>query len=177
MFVGREVRALTEKEACYKIYCDAFGDDDFALKLFNNCYKFCHCLKEGETVVSMLFLLPCEIVYQNNVYNARYVFAVATDKKFRSKGYMSKFLKTISNDFICFLKPANDRLIDFYKKNGYKPFVAKKSREGEKFVKLSNEFLNLSESFAVFNNENYTLMYNYKNNINLDGLCFAYTME
>lgn len=171
------MNVLTEKEICYKIYCEAFGEDEFSIELFKSCYKYCKFFKVDKQIVSIMFLLPCEIVCKEYSYDAKYVFAVATEKEHRGKGYMSDFINCIDEDAILFLKPANDDLIDFYKSRGYKTFTAKKSRVGECYVKPCGDFLKLAEKITEFNNNNYTAMYRYKENIDLDNLCFAYTME
>lgn len=168
---------MTEKEICYKIYCEAFGADEFSIELFENCYEYCRFYKVSGRIVSIMFLLPCEIICKDKTYPANYVFAVATDKACRGKGYMSDFIKEQSLDTVCFLKPANDQLIDFYKKIGYKPFTATKEREGECYVKPCDKFLKLAENITEFNNQKYVAMYRYKEDLELDDLCFAYTME
>ena len=76
---------VTEKEICYKIYCDAFGEDEFSIELFEKCYEYCHFYKVSGRIVSIMFLFPCEIFLENKVYKANYVFAVTTDKDCRCK--------------------------------------------------------------------------------------------
>lgn len=169
---------MTQKEICYKIYSQEFGDDIFAKELFNSCYKYCHCYKVNDEIVSIVFLLPCEIYNNKERYDAKYVFAVTTVKQYRGKGYMSKLLNSVYDENqIYFLKPQNPTLVGFYKKLGYNEFKAKRSREGEKYVLPCSEFLNLANKYTEFTNENYLSMYKYKNNINLENLSFAYTME
>jgi len=168
---------LSEKEICYKIYCEAFGDDEFSINLFENFYQYCKSYKVCDEIVAIMFLFPCKIFCKEKSYAANYVFAVTTAKTYRGKGYMSDFIKKISNETICFLKPANESLIDFYKSKGYKSFYAIKSREGEKYVKPCDDFLRLAEKYTEFNNQQYIAMYRYKEELNLNGLSFAYTME
>lgn len=169
---------MNEKEICYKIYSDEFGDDEFAKELFDGCYKYCKTLKVNDNIVAIVFLLPCEIVCGDTHYNAKYVFAVTTKKDERNKGYMSKLLNSVYNENeIYFLKPVNDSLVDFYKKLDYIKFTAKKSRAGENYVILCDEFLILANKYADFSGNDYTLMYRYKEDVNLKNLNFAYTME
>ena len=168
---------LTEKEICYKIYCEAFGADEFSVELFESCYKYCRFFKVDEQIVSIMFLLPCEIVCKERSYTAKYVFAVSTAKEHRGKGYMSDFINSVDDDTVFFLKPASDDLIEFYKARGYKTFTAVKSRVGERYVKPCDDFLKLAEKITVFNNEKYIAMYRYKEKLDLDNLCFSYTME
>lgn len=169
---------MNEKEICYRIYSDEFGDDEFAKELFDVCYKYCKTLKVNDCVVAIVFLLPCEIVFDNTHFNAKYVFAVTTKKTERNKGYMSKLLNLVYDENeIYFLKPVNDSLIEFYKKLAYIKFTAQKSMAGDKYVIPCDEFLNLANKYTDFSGNNYTLMYRYKDNINLNNLNFAYTME
>ena len=169
---------MNEKEICYKIYSDEFGDDEFAKELFNGCYKYCKTLKVNNDIVAIVFLLPCEIVNGDICYTAKYVFAVTTKKTERNKGYMSKLLNLVYNEKeIFFLKPVNDTLNSFYKKLGYEEFTAQKNRAGEKYVIPCEEFFALANKHTEFTGDKYTLMYRYKENINLNNLNFAYTME
>ena len=169
---------MSEKEICYKIYSEEFGDDEFAKELFDGCYKYCKTLKVNSNVVAIVFLLPCEIVSGDTHYTAKYVFAVTTKKTERNKGYMNRLLNSIYNENeIFFLKPVNDSLNAFYKKLGYIEFTAQKNKVGEKYVIPSKDFINLANKYTEFTGDKYTLMYKYKNDINLNNLNFAYTME
>ena len=165
------------KKYCYRIYCDEFGKDAFADELFEKCFDYCKYFCVDGIPVAILFLLPCNIVLNNEVLSAKYVFAVTTSFKHRGKGYMSTLLKELDNSDILFLKTANDNLISFYEKLGYKTFEAIKRTAGEKRVVLEKDFLSLAEKYAIINNEKFVAMYNYKHNIDLNGLSFAYSME
>ena len=55
-------------------------------------------LKNGENVVAITFLFPCEILTEKKTYNALYLFAVATDTKYRNRGYMTKLLENIKKE-------------------------------------------------------------------------------
>lgn len=169
---------MSEKDICYKIYSEEFGDDEFSKELFNHCYKYCHNYKVDEQIVAITFLLPCEIINKDIRYPAKYVFAVTTKKEYRGKGYMKKLLNSLYNsEEIFFLMPVNPSVIDFYKKIGYIEFSAIKSKTGEKYVSPCIDFLNLANKHTTFTGEKYTLMYQYEKDIDINNLNFAYTME
>lgn len=169
---------MNDKDICYKIYSEEFGDDEFSKELFNNCYKYCHYYKVDEKIVAITFLLPCEIIDNNIHYPAKYVFAVTTKKEYRGKGYMTKLLNSLYNDEeIFFLMPVNPSVIDFYKRIGYIEFSAIKSKTGEKYVSPCSDFLNLAKNYTDFTGNKYTLMYRCKKDIDINNLNFAYTME
>lgn len=171
---------MTEKVKAYQIYKEAFGEDDFSLQLFSKYFEFCKVLKNGENVVAITFLFPCEILTEKKTYNALYLFAVATDTKYRNKGYMTKLLENIKkedSDKILFLKPSNDGLIKFYEKQGFYTVKAKSSREGKKRVVLGKALYNLSKGESEANNSIYDLMCFYTEKIDLNGISFADTME
>lgn len=169
---------MTDKQRCYKLYADEFGDDEFAVKLFDTCYEFCEKYRIDNEIVAIMFLLPCKIIIDSSEYSAKYIFAVTTDKKYRGNGYMSSFLEKIKKEEeIQFLCPSNESLINFYKKQDFIPFNAYKRKAGERSVILCDGFLSLAKDFAELNGEKYTAMYRYKEKINLNSLNFPYTME
>jgi len=165
------------KEQCCKIYSDAFGEDDFAIELFDKCFKHCRYEIVNDQVVSILFLLPCDVFVDNKSISSKYVFAVSTKKEYRNKGYAAKLLNSVKDECLLFLKPSNSVLVDFYKKLGYNTFKAKYSGAGEKHVVLSDDFFNLAKYYGRFDLNEYTAMYYYKTPINLNGLNFPYVME
>lgn len=107
---------------CKRLYIDAFHDDEqFTDLLFDLFFdSSCIYLCEDGTVVSMLFAMDITI----DSLNGKYVYAVATDEKYRGKGYMSHLFDSISEefgreyDFLC-LKPMSDSLFDYYSRLGF----------------------------------------------------------
>ena len=163
---------------CRALYRQAFGDDEpeFEKALFDNCFKYCKFISENEKIVSMLFLMPT--VLKTEVYNLNcgYIYAAATLKECRGKGYMSRLIKEIGNNIPLFLKPANDSLIKFYKNLGFKTVSAEKSTD---FPMLcpAEDFLTLAELFPDDENkEKYIAMY-FAKDIKIEKLNFIQTME
>ncbi len=107
---------------CKRLYIDAFHDDEeFTDLLFDLFYdSSCKYLCEDGNVVSMLFAI--DITVEN--FCGKYVYAVATDEKYRGKGYMRRLFDSISEefeaeyDFLC-LRPMSESLFDFYGKLGF----------------------------------------------------------
>ena len=122
---------LAEKEdmkAVCSLWQRVFGDSDEALKLFFTTFDSTEnvllCEIDGK-VVSILTLLNAKIVSPDNEYNAYCVYAAATDENYRKNGIMSgllsyacKIAKERNADFL-FLKPANEKLFSYYRKNGF----------------------------------------------------------
>ncbi|MDD6478550.1 MAG: GNAT family N-acetyltransferase [Oscillospiraceae bacterium] len=168
------------KSQCYDIYKYTFEEDDFSKELFDTCFEYCKYLIKDGTVVSILFLLPCEISVYDKLYFAKYVFAVATHPDYRGKGYMNELINSIKSELpndVLFLKPVNESLTAFYNKLGFDSTLAIKSRAGDKRVILNDEFYNLSKDVSEVTNEKYNIMYYYKEKIDLEEIAFADTME
>ena len=164
-----------------KIYCEAFGQDDadFRNELFENCFEYVRLLEDNGEILSMLFNLPCKIVTDSTEFKAGYIYAAATPKKHRLKGYMSQLLKKVKNNFngVLFLRPANKGLIEFYRKNGFKEITGIGNKNGFPLVEPCENFAKLVQNNSEETNEKFTLMYYSKENINLENLHFIYSME
>ena len=101
---------------CRNIYREAFGiEEDFEQALFTNCKEHLKYLEVNGEVVSILFLLPCEL--QNKP--AYYLFAAATKKDCRKNGYMSRLINSVIDDTPIFLRPVNETLVPFYESLGF----------------------------------------------------------
>ncbi len=169
-----------DKKLCINLYKQAFGSDepDFETALFDNCFECCRYIKQGETIIAMAFLLPCTLKTENQTTDAFYIFAAATDLKYRNMGYMSKLIEDFKLcDKPLFLRPANDSLIEFYKRLGFSPIKAKKC-EAIPYLKPRSSFKELANLFYEdATGEEYTAMYFCKDTITLESLNFIYTME
>ena len=81
-------------------------------------------LRENE-VAGMLSMLPISLVTQEKTLPARYVFAVATFRKFRGQGISSQLMEAAHAHMqkegmaASLLVPASKSLFDFYRKRGY----------------------------------------------------------
>ena len=128
----------------------------------------------------MLFALPCKIFTDNGEFEAVYIYAAATDEKFRGRGYMSALISQITEnaDKIVFLRPANDGLIAYYKKLGFLTVDAQKNEnELPKAVPLG-VFSDLVKQIGFKpDNSSYTAMYHTSSPVELKQLKFVYTME
>lgn len=168
------------KNKCIEIYRQAFGKDElFEQRLFGKCFKHCRYLEVNGTVVAMLFALPCLIISQNRSYESIYIFAAATEKEQRGKGYMSRLLEQVKTnpDTVYFLRPANKELIGFYKKLGFKEFSAINSDKVSPLVAALEDMEFLAGDYISPDGKGFTLMYSYKENLNLQNLGFIYSME
>ncbi len=112
--------------AATRLYNEAFPGEEptFTEALF--ALGFPHHLKglaEHGKLYSMLFSLPYPIVTAQGTVNARYLYAVATDKAQRGKGYAKQLLQQIAEEGTpVFLRPMSPSLFDFYASVGFKPF-------------------------------------------------------
>ncbi len=107
------------KEQIINLWQSVFGDDREYIEFFlDNCKnKICLGTFSEEQLCSMLFLL--DVSYSS--YKGKYVFAVATEKSHRNKGYAGGLIeeaKLYMDDFLC-LVPAEKSLFSYYEKHGF----------------------------------------------------------
>lgn len=87
---------------------------------------------EGKDLASMLFALPYDIVTENCTLEANYLYAVATAKAHRGKGYAKKLLRRVAERGTpVFLRPMSPSLFDFYKSAGFLPFSPYREWQGD----------------------------------------------
>ena len=167
-----------DKILCIKLYKEAFPEPDipFETALFEDCFKHCRYIKENGKIISMLFALPCEIITESGIQKCIYIYAAATDKEFRNCGYMANLIEQLKQTNIpLLLRPANDRLIAFYEKLGFKTVTAQKSN-ALPYVCPTEGFKLLIQKFPdEETNEKFTAMY--YGEICSDKINFIYTME
>ncbi len=110
-----------------RLWEEAFGEDELVRHFYDKAFEEMSVLtvKEQEKIVSMLHYIPCKCKQDGVVYNGAYLYALATDKRYRGCGYMGRlieqakeFAKTSGLDFV-FLVPASSSLYDYYKKFGF----------------------------------------------------------
>lgn len=111
-----------------RLWRQAFGDtEESADYYFSHIHKNENMLVDIEngSLAAMLTMLPLELHYSGRRYNARYLFAVATDEKYRLRGistrlieYAHGYMANNGADFSV-LTPASETLFDFYAKRGY----------------------------------------------------------
>lgn len=119
------------RHSAVELWNEAFGDSKDYIDFFHGTHSSCFCLMltEGDELASALYLIDGELCGQQGYY----LFAAATFKKFRGRGFMASLLKKAE----CFAKdngksfialvPAESTLFDYYSRFGYKTaFYAKK---------------------------------------------------
>lgn len=130
------------KLACMRLYDNAFHDGPFTVKLFDLCFENIKTLRiDGETV-AMCFLLPCEIGGKT----AKYIYGFTVKEKYRGSGYGKALMEQIISDTndILILRPANEKLIDYYKQFGFCEVNAS-NEKGDISVVPVDSFARLSE--------------------------------
>ncbi len=111
--------------AALQLWHEAFPGEDkaFTSALFDLGFPdhFRYIEAEGE-LVCMLFALPYPIVTQAGTVDARYLYAVATAKAHRGKGYAKQLIaKLMAEPYPVFLRPMSPSLFDFYRAAGLSP--------------------------------------------------------
>ncbi len=108
------------------LWQEAFGDSDTFLDGFWRtafASQRCLCISEEGEIVSALYWLDCEYVGKQIAY----IYAVATAKAFRGKGYCHALMADahrilLENGYAAaVLVPGNENLVRFYEEMGYRP--------------------------------------------------------
>lgn len=112
-----------------KLWKDAFGDDDAYVDSFFSCFapeRYAHFLSLNDRIVSVLYALPYRVHLQDGrELPAAYIYAVATDEKFRGCGYMSQLMRCVHARLraqgcaAALIIPAEQWLWSYYAKFGY----------------------------------------------------------
>lgn len=108
-----------------RLMSDCFGDTAeqtaaFMDRLFDEKTALCY-EAEGE-IVSALYLLPAEAYVEGRSYCALYIYAAATDPRFRGRGYMAALLGFAADNCACdylTLTAADEGLCGYYAKFGF----------------------------------------------------------
>lgn len=119
----------TMRDDIKKLWHDCFGDSNEYVDFFLNHYNISqHMLVfiDGEKPVAMLSLLPMSVVTRDGMaLGARYIYAVATDPRYRGRGISTKLLE-YTHDYLkkcgvrlSVLVPAKGGLFNFYHKRGF----------------------------------------------------------
>lgn len=168
---------MTDREVCFKLYKDAFGDDEpFDTLMFDTFFDCCKTLKVDGEIVSMVFFLPCELIYNDTSYTAHYFYAAVTSPKHRGKGYMTRLIESLFEEGDAFfLKPANDGLIKFYENAGLTRIEGVSAGDADAVVITSETHKKLSE-LCDTNPDTYTLMF-YSKKISPNSILFGELMQ
>ena len=120
------------------LWIKTFGDSkEYVDSFFDNFYDEKHILTyvENEIVISALYMVPYDMIYEGRKYKVMYLYALATLEKYRGKGIMGSLIEKAhvfldKNGFAAsFLIPASDSLYDYYKKYGYSYLIKRKEIE------------------------------------------------
>ncbi len=113
-----------EKNRIRELYDKIFNDSyEFTEYYFKNIWKNdVLVLEEEGNILSMLQLVKKRVVYDGEVMDVHYIYAVATDEKYRGKGYMDKLMNKALEDVkkkgepFVYLTPTNSEV---YLKYGF----------------------------------------------------------
>ena len=121
--------------AAKRLYNEAFPGEDAAFTdaLFALGFpRYLEGLSDKGTLCSMLFALPWALVCEEGVREARYLYGVATDARYRGKGYARDLLAAVAAEGLpVFLRPMSDSLFDFYARAGFTPISPYREEQGE----------------------------------------------
>lgn len=146
------IKTLDNAEDIITLWHEAFGDSREDILYFVNNLKHGKCIGcyEGDTLVSMLYLVGCSYKH----CNTEYVYAACTLKEYRGRGYMSKLLdycKRNSMHGFCLI-PANEGLVEYYKRQGLTRKISFKDisfAESDEICEYLFEGCELEEPFAL----------------------------
>ena len=107
---------------------EAFGDEEqdidaFFETLYPGAIGF--CAEESGVLCAMLFALPQTIVKGEKQLKSAYLYAVATKKEYRGRGYCKALMAYAEKELrkryfeAAMLSPASETLADFYAEQGY----------------------------------------------------------
>lgn len=111
-----------------EIWKECFGDpDDYIDFYFTHRYRDENTLiwREKGRALGMLTMFPCSLKQGDNLYNGRYVYAVATHPSAQGRGVSTRLLDGMHLILIgkrmdfSVLVPAGEKLFSFYEKRGY----------------------------------------------------------
>ena len=146
------------RQDAVKLWNEAFGDSEEYIDFFHSAHGSCFCLMltDGGELTSALYLIDGELCGQKGYY----LFAAATFKNLRGRGYMATLLKKAESfaiekgkSFIA-LVPAESTLFEYYSRFGYKTaFYAKKQPLTEKINDAESRFIWCSEHTEYIKSE------------------------
>lgn len=143
-FAGKE-----DVSALKKLWKEAFLEDTFAGMFYDVIFysgmseevkilvdRQVNNGKESESeIISMLHYIPCCYENGNTKCNGAYLYALATDRRYRGHGIMGdmiEYAKQMADeqkkDFL-YLMPAEDSLYGYYEKFGFETLYARKWQE------------------------------------------------
>jgi len=134
---------FSHKNQLAELWAEAFGDDENFIASFLDAYMIPEYNvpvvldknRNNGKIASALYLIDFDLYSDTKVLGqCAYLFAAATKKEYRNKGYMSKLIEYSSElcksrghkAIFLFPQDKNQKLFDFYSKFGFKDIYAAK---------------------------------------------------
>ena len=134
-----------DKEDIVRLWHDVFGDSGEYINRFLNKYDALkYALIVSKPIKAALFMLPVKLCCKGQALDGRYIYAVMTDKNYRSQGLCSQLMQRAhemvaeNGEHFCVLVPAERTLFDFYAKFGYSDKGLKLKSERIAFDDMEN---------------------------------------
>ena len=107
------------KQDTIYLWNKVFGDSEEEISFFieNSRHAESITFYHDHKIASMLCLVECTV----DGVKGKYIYAACTDPLYQGRGYMSEIIdaaKEKTENYLCLI-PANEGLIDFYKKRGF----------------------------------------------------------
>lgn len=125
---GPELSRAGDIPELKRLWQEAFGDDEALIDgFFSTLYRpdSVFVIRDGDTVAAMACHLPMTICQGNRGWAASYLYAVATDKRYRGHGlcgrllgFAAGYLPSIGAKALL-LVPGSSTLREFYRQRGY----------------------------------------------------------
>jgi GNAT superfamily N-acetyltransferase len=147
-----------DKESVVSLWHEAFGDKKEEIAVYIEFFgeNLLVCENDGQ-IVSMMTLIKTAI----GTEKGRYVYAVATGKKFRGMGFASRLIDfakqyiSANNEKFLVLVPQEASLFDFYKKRGfYELCCSEKIKSKTHFNKKTNIIIDIISEKEYFDFRN-----------------------
>lgn len=134
------IKVTDNIEDIVPLWSEAFGDSREDIVFFCKNVKDAECIAyfKDDVAVSMLYLIKCKLAGKES----HYVYAASTFKKYRQNGYMGKLLEYSLDKCgdVCLI-PADEKLVDYYKKRGFTFVYGTESLKFNQCKELINEYL------------------------------------
>ena len=144
-------------ESLIELWSDVFGDErEYIELLFPYGKSVCDIFAkfDGDKIISALYLLDCTLNFGGVQYLGKYLYAAATDKKYRGKGIMAslineakEYCKNTGLDYIS-LVPANEGLYNYYKKFGFISAMHRTTVSGASDIQAAKSEISGEEYFT-----------------------------
>ncbi len=149
------IKKCTDENSIVRLWQQAFGDSEEEILYFIYNARHAECFAEfvNNEAVSMLFLVDCDLQSRK----AKYIYAVCTAEKHRRKGYSSELIEYCKEKYnlLCLI-PADDGLIDFYKRLQFNTKASIESLhfdENEEICEYLFDGFNLTEPMVLCYNK------------------------